>query len=230
MSFRILLLVYGAALATDIFANLTQNPGIHFYSKPALMPILIFYYSLNARKLSSAKFLIVAALALSWLGDVLLLFDRLYGAYFIYGLAVFLAAHIFYVLYFLLIRKVNKVGRFPNKIIFAAIVFYVLAFLAVLAPNATNLIVPLAIYGLTISVMLAAGLSAFDFGKNGFGKLCALGAVFFVVSDSILAINRFILPFGYAMFLIMTTYAVAQLLIAEGSLRNLREIKNRPGE
>jgi uncharacterized membrane protein YhhN len=87
-------------------------------------------------------------------------------------------------------------------------------------------LIPVGIYALVISTMLAASLAAFDFGKQGFGKICVGGTLLFIVSDSILAINRFAAPFEYAPAFIMLTYAAAQLLITESSLRNLKEIKN----
>lgn len=70
--------------------------------------------------------------------------------------------------------------------------------------------------------MLAASVAAFDFGKQSFGKICVAGTVLFLVSDSILAINRFAAAFEYAPAFGMLTYAAAQLFIAEGSLRNLQ--------
>lgn len=230
MSFRILLLIYFSVLTIEIFAHLTRNTALQFFSKPALMVILIFYFSVNTKNLIPVKFLIVSALFSSWLGDVFLLLDRVYGSYFIYGLTAFLAAHIFYIFYFWRIRKINQTGNLPNVLVFAAIAAYILIFFVFLTPNAKNLLVPLGIYGLVISVMLAASLSAFDFRQNYFGKLCVAGTLLFVLSDSILAINRFVSPFRYAMVLIMLTYAAAQLLITEGSLRNLREIEKAPAE
>jgi alkylglycerol monooxygenase len=42
----------------------------------------------------------------------------------------------------------------------------------------------------------------------------AIGAVFFMASDSLLAINRFAAPLPMAQFFVLATYYVAQLLIA----------------
>ena len=225
MSFRVLLLIYTAILATEIYANAMRNFGLHLFSKPALMLILIFYYSLNARKLSSAKFSIIAALILSWFGDVFLLFDETYKSYFIYGLSSFLFAHISYIFYFIFMRKIGGVRNFPNIFLNAGIVIYVSIFLTVLASNVNSLFVPLGVYAIVISAMLIASLAAFDFGENSYGKICVAGTFLFVASDSILAINRFVAPLKFAPFFIMLTYAAAQVLITEGSLRNLKEIK-----
>jgi uncharacterized membrane protein YhhN len=224
MNFQILAAIYIFALTVEIFAVATQNLRLEYFSKPSLMLILIFYYTVNTKKLGAEKYLIIAALAFSWLGDVLLLFDKQYKTLFIYGLIAFLIAHIFYIFYFLQIRKANKPEKMPNPLIFVAVACYSLTLFGVVAPNVKNLLIPVGIYALIISTMLAASLAAFDLGKQNFGKICVAGTLFFLLSDSILAINRFVAPFKYAPVFIMLTYAAAQFLITEGSLRNLQKI------
>lgn len=227
MNFRILAPVYFFALAVEIFANLSGNLRLQYFSKPALMLILIFYFLVNTRRLAGGiKYLVVFALAFSWLGDVLLLFDKQFKSFFIYGLAAFLVAHVFYIIYFLRIRRRNRPGKLPSALIFAAIAAYTLALFGFIAPNVKNLLVPVGIYAIVISTMLAASIAAFDFGRQTFGKIAVAGTLLFIVSDSILAINRFAAPFEFAPVFVMLTYAAAQLLITEGSLRNLRALKN----
>lgn len=46
------------------------------------------------------------------------------------------------------------------------------------------------------------------------GLLAAAGATLFMVSDAVLALNRFRTPFRLAQAAIMSTYVAAQLLIA----------------
>lgn len=224
MSFRALSVIFLSALAVEVYAHLSQNVGLQFFSKPSLMLILIFYYAVNARRLSGEKYLILAALFFSWLGDVLLLFDK-FTSYFIYGLTAFLTAHLFYIFYFWKIRRSNKIQQLPNIFFFVGIAVYSVLFFSFLAPNVADLIVPVGIYGLIISIMLGMSLTSFDLGKSVFGKFCVAGAFLFAVSDSVLAINRFAMPMKYAPALIMITYGIAQFLITEGSLRNLREIE-----
>lgn len=223
MNFRVLLVFYGAALLFELSAFLTGKAEIHLVSKPALMLILIFYFALSSQKLASVKFLILAALIFSWLGDVFLLFDKIEKSYFIYGLSSFLLAHLSYIFYFWFMRKINGVRKLPNIFLLTGIVIYVSIFLAVLAANVNNLFIPLSVYALVISVMLIASLSAFDLKENIYGKICVAGTFLFVVSDSVLAINRFVAPLPLAPFFIMLTYAAAQFLITEGSLRNLKK-------
>lgn len=121
MNFRILTAVYFFfALAVKIFANLSGNLRLQYFSKLSLMLILIFYFLFNAQKLAAVKYLIIFALAFSRLGDVFLLFDKQTKSFFIYGLAAFLAAHVFYLHYFLRIRRLNRSERFPKALIFFA--------------------------------------------------------------------------------------------------------------
>jgi uncharacterized membrane protein YhhN len=54
------------------------------------------------------------------------------------------------------------------------------------------------------------------------GKWMMLGALLFVISDSILAINKFYQPFEAAGVLIMLTYGLAQFFIVEGAGRYIR--------
>jgi uncharacterized membrane protein YhhN len=223
MNFGILTPIYFFALAIEIFANLTGNLGLQYFSKPSLMVILIFYFAVNTRKLGRTKRPIIAALAFSWLGDVLLLLDKQTKSLFIYGLLAFLTAHIFYIFYFLSIRRANGVEKLPNALIFAGIAAYTLGLFAFLAPHVGQMLVPVGVYALVISLMLAASVAAFDFRRQSFGVVAVAGTALFIVSDSILAINRFAAPFALAPVFVMTTYAVAQLLIVESSLRNLRE-------
>jgi uncharacterized membrane protein YhhN len=223
MNFQIPAAIYFFALAVEIFAILTKNAQLEYFSKPSLMLILIFYYAVGTRNLDSAKYLIIFALAFSWLGDVLLLLDKQTKSFFIYGLISFLTAHIFYIFYFLKIRKLNNPEKLPNALIFVAIAVYTLSLFAFIAPFVKSMLVPVGIYALVISTMLAVSIAAFDFGKQYFGKICVAGTALFIVSDSILAINRFASPFEYAPIFVMLTYAAAQFLITEGSLRNLKE-------
>ena len=49
------------------------------------------------------------------------------------------------------------------------------------------------------------------------GQWMMAGALLFVISDSVLAINKFYQPFKAADVIIMLTYGLAQLFIAKGA-------------
>jgi uncharacterized membrane protein YhhN len=57
-------------------------------------------------------------------------------------------------------------------------------------------------------------------GKNKrAGLWMMLGAILFVASDTLLAINKFLAAFNYAGTIIMLTYGLAQLFITEGAVK-----------
>ncbi|HEX8289405.1 MAG TPA: lysoplasmalogenase [Pyrinomonadaceae bacterium] len=224
MKLRVFYTVYFSALAAECFANLTANLALQFVTKPSLMLILLVYFAVKSRNLIGLKFLTVGGLAFSWFGDIILLLDKIHKNLFIFGLLAFLIAHLFYIFYFLRIRKYNQNKNSLKPIAIIAVTAYLTVFYALLFPHLGNLKIPVFIYGAIISLMLLASFHAFDFAKQNFGATCVSGAVLFVASDSLLAINRFVAPFAFASVFIMLTYGIGQFLITEGSLRNLREI------
>jgi uncharacterized membrane protein YhhN len=81
------------------------------------------------------------------------------------------------------------------------------------------------IYGIIISVMLAMALWQYGKLSSLTAWLFILGALFFVMSDSMLAIDKFKQHVAYAPVLVMSTYILAQFLIVRGSLRHLEPVK-----
>lgn len=49
------------------------------------------------------------------------------------------------------------------------------------------------------------------------------GALLFIISDSVLAINRFYNQFEPAGLIVMLTYGLAQLLITDGAINYIRK-------
>ena len=78
---------------------------------------------------------------------------------------------------------------------------------------------PVILYMVIIMLMfLAATHRQKEVGKLSY-NLILIGAILFVVSDSILALNKFYKPILYPQISIMLTYGLAQLLITLGILR-----------
>mmetsp|Transcript_4947 Transcript_4947/g.12463 ORF Transcript_4947/g.12463 Transcript_4947/m.12463 type:complete len:237 (-) Transcript_4947:64-774(-) len=77
-----------------------------------------------------------------------------------------------------------------------------------------DMLVPVALYNVSLSTMLASAISHyFDHTTRG-GILGLLGGVSFVASDSYLALNMFLQPMPHAKFVILSTYFTAQILLA----------------
>jgi uncharacterized membrane protein YhhN len=143
---------------------------------------------------------IVAGLALSLLGDVCLMFSG--ERWFVAGLASFLLAHLAYSAGFVTRWQAGWLA-----------ILWLIVYLAVgvgmgrlILPYASRLRGPVAAYVLAILTMawLGAGVSV----------TAGLGAALFVVSDGLLAYDRFVRPFPHARLFVLTTYWLAQWLIA----------------
>lgn len=178
-----------------------------FYLKPLLLLPLIVAVVISTN--FKNKIILLAALVFSWIGDILLLFVFKDAIYFMLGLAAFLTAHIFYIVLFAKeLRKANRKIEFKKGLI--AIAIYLSIMLLVLIPHLGTLTIPVIIYAFVISIRLyMAYLLSIHWVKSASIYLLT-GAVSFILSDSILAFDKFYQPIPMSGFLIMATYLYAQ--------------------
>jgi uncharacterized membrane protein YhhN len=195
---------------------LVASENFNFTTKPILIPWLIM--AVYAFPTTRNKLVLMAALAFSWLGDIVLLFAYKGQLYFIIGLISFLIAHVAYILAF----KKEIYGYHPKKsfpwIPFVAVVAYLIALWYLLIPVLGGLKIPVVVYSLVISGMLAMSIYVDYIVASKSSKWMMLGAVCFVMSDSILAINKFLTPVPLAALAIMSTYLFAQYALVRGFL------------
>jgi uncharacterized membrane protein YhhN len=190
------------------------------------MPLLIVLFILQSKNFaSSLKKWVVLALVFSWAGDVLLMFESTNGNFFIFGLVTFLIAHIFYILFYE--NVIRKEGLRKNYWWFLPVSIYYIALIYILSPNLGDMKLSVRIYGIVISYMLIQALQTGRIKDLGAATLMIAGAVLFITSDSILAINKFSQPFENAGIAIMLTYGIAQLLITLGAVRYITSTSNQ---
>src|SRR6476620_10950282 len=95
------IILFIVILLTDLFAVYTNNETLRYISKPLLMPLLLVFFIFQTKIFaSSLKNWTILALLFSWTGDVLLMFESANSNFFIFGLAAFLIAHVFYILFY----------------------------------------------------------------------------------------------------------------------------------
>ncbi|MCX6550946.1 MAG: lysoplasmalogenase, partial [Acidobacteria bacterium] len=146
-------------------------------------------------------------LVCSLVGDVFLMLP---GDRFLPGLAAFLVAHFCFIAAFVGAGGLNASPRFT-----AWYGSCYLALITVLRPHLNpTLWVAVAIYGLALSIMGWQAAERWWALRTAATASAALGGALFVISDSVLAMNRFVAPFRPARFVIMTTYVAAIWLIA----------------
>lgn len=208
------LVIFCIVVIADLIITATGNEGLRFYTKPLLIPTLMLFYFFSISKQNSLSKLMLAGLFFSFLGDVFLLWDN----YFIPGLICFLTTHVLYIIYF--IKTANQSSWHLKKypLLIVPVSAYTMALLWVLLPSLGALTVPVVIYATVISIMLLASINLFTKIKSPAYIYFIAGAALFVLSDSLLAINKFYQPFEYAGIAIMLTYCAAQYLIVKGSI------------
>ena len=218
MNKKFWIIIYLAVLAIDLYAVYTVNQTIRYITKPLLMPLLVVYFTTNTKPFaSSLKKWIVLALLFSWLGDLMLMFESANGNFFIFGLVAFLLAHIFYILFYENVLRLESVKK--NYLWFIPVLIYYTVLIYVLSPHLGDMKLPVRIYGIVISYMLIQALQVGKIKNPVAAALMIAGAMLFITSDSILALNKFYKQFEYAGILIMITYGIAQLLITMGAVK-----------
>jgi len=149
---------------------------------------------------------VLAGLAFSLLGDVAPMFPE---KWFTAGLVAFLAAQILYILAFKPLP-----GHPVSPATFLPFVLFGLLMFFLLAPKLGPMKLPVFIYIAAITTM--GGFAAARFVDRGGTKplLAFAGAVLFLVSDSVLAYDRFARKVPGARIIVLGTYFPAQILIA----------------
>lgn len=210
-------IIYILLIVFEQLTSINQDfQQLHYLAKPLLVLSLLIFFWKNSKMVPSiSRYLMVLALLFSVTGDIFLMFTSYEGAFFIAGLLSFLIAHVMYILSF---NKEKGNGKFltPFSVV---ILLFALGLFYTLYPNLDSLVIPVLLYTLVISTMaIYAYLRKGAVGYFSF-TLVLLGALFFMVSDSLIAINKFYSPIAYPKSSIMITYAIAQYCIVIGYLK-----------
>lgn len=197
---------------------------IYGFSKGALMTSLLLAFLVDTRGISTVlKWTASVAIIFSLAGDILLLpaIDD-----FLLGLLCFLAVHILFITCFLRVDfrplAVPFIRRHPWSI-FMMILYGGWMFLQ-LRKGADDLAWAILIYILAIAVMTLTALNREGTVPRKSYRNVAWGALFFVISDSVLAWSRFVRPIDLAPIWILSSYGIAQLLIVTGLQQQITRV------
>ncbi len=207
----VLVLLAVASATTCIAAHYRDRQRLFWITKPLTLVFVLLLATRPSLGTSGIyQGLLVTGLVFSLAGDVFLMLpsDR-----FVAGLTSFFVGHVFYIAAFV-------VDAGPAS----ALVREPLLLLAMLAASAGvyahlwsglgDMKLPVAVYGVTIAAMAWQATARWnEMGQLGALLACS-GALLFVVSDSVLAVNRFRRSFGAAEAVVLGTYYCAQCLIA----------------
>jgi len=195
-----------------------------FLSKPLLMPILMILIWLETKLKTSFDKIIFVGFIFAWLGDIFLMFNN--NDLFVFGLASFLICHILYIVGFIKnIRSSKHKPSMLNRFILALLpLFYLIVLYSYIYPYIANnelnkpFLIPVTVYAITIVTMSLFSLWRIGASNRTSVVLMIIGAFVFMISDSLIALNKFVSPFQHANLYIMFTYCAAQLSITLGTI------------
>ena len=169
-----------------------------------LLPmIFIIIYALLSKALDVKKYYILMSIGLV----VCAIGDYTIQQWFIIGLSFFLIGHIFYISAFITANEQK-----PPKSLLAGLVFFGAVMAVIIAGGLFkdgDTVMALAVIAY-ISVILTMGWTAWR-TKSMYAMI---GAFLFIISDSVLALNKFTIDIPYSGIWIMSTYYGAQILLA----------------
>lgn len=208
---KVAFLFFVMASLLDIVGIIFSVPILVYIFKPLIIFSLLFLYVFSLPK--RLKWYVIA-LEFSFFGDVLLVFEG--ELFFILGLISFLFVHLLFIK--IVIDRIQKtnlksvfVSSFPFLIVFVLLMF-------ILKDSLNELLIPVIIYGLVISIFGAVTLIDFLKTKSKLALFMLIGAVIFIISDATLALNKFYSPSHFFEILVMVTYISAQYFIFKSML------------
>ncbi|MEZ4615588.1 MAG: lysoplasmalogenase [Caldilineaceae bacterium] len=205
-----ILLLTILALLTALIHLWTEFHGprwLIYFAKPATtILILIVAFVASTPTTRAYQAAIVIGLLFAVVGDIMLMLptDR-----FVAGLVSFLVTHLCYIIAF------ATQTRWPVWSPWALFVpLYAGVIYALLHRHLGALRVPVMVYMAAIVVMAWQGVTLADQQRMLWAHAAGVGSILFVISDSVLALNRFRHPVAGAQLIVLSTYYVAQWLIA----------------
>lgn len=207
------MLAYGLTFAIVLSALLTLRAayaaprGWFYFFKPLTTTLILLLALANTPSTSAIyKYAVVAGLGFSLAGDIFLMLS---DKRFIWGILSFLLAHLCYMAAFISRSGFREPAWLAVPFLAAA-----LAAAWTIAPRARRLRWPATVYSLALSVMAWRACAVWMVLGGPAALLAGIGACLFMVSDTTLAVNRFVRRFRYAQVLVLSTYYAAQGLIA----------------
>jgi uncharacterized membrane protein YhhN len=210
----LILAIFAAVLQAVVFmAGLKQW---QYLTKPAVM-VFLFVWLFTATGFGGASLWFGIGVILCLAGDILLIFE---DRFFIFGLAAFLLGHVAYIIGF----NVPP----PTFDFFGLLLAVFIALLGgrifgriqagLMEKKLLRLRRPVMAYTVVISLMLlSAMLTLFRTDwRPGAALLVTAGAGAFLVSDVILAFNKFVSPIRNGRMLNIAVYHLGQIMLAAG--------------
>jgi len=195
-------IIVAVGVVTGILFLVSDNSWVETITKPIPVLCMALWLALQPAK-GRYQWAVIAGLLLSATADVVI------SLHFIAGVAVFLLAHIAYIIAFLQDSRKPFFWRAVLAFGYGVLVYIYL----MTAGDLGALAIPVLLYAVVITTMLwrsAARVGGPEISERS-GWSGFLGAAFFVLSDTLLIIKMVVGPILFEGFIIMLTYWLGQL-------------------
>jgi len=217
------LFAFLAITLVHLTGQLLADPILHNSTKPLLIPALAYFFWKETLKTPLNKF-VYAALFFSWLGDSFLIFAPWNGLYFMLGLGAFLIAQLIYI-----IINISFVNEGQSRLVFkwpaTLFILYGAGFFSLIIDSLGLLTLPVAIYCAVITLMGVTAVGRIGRTESKAALLVIFGAALFILSDSVIAYNKFVAGLEWSGPIVMSTYLAAQYLLVRGYMRFIESLK-----
>jgi uncharacterized membrane protein YhhN len=210
-------LIFALIVIIELTGRLLDNIQMEYAVKPLIMIWIAVYFLRNKQK-TVFTVPVLIAFFFSWLGDNFLMLSGKNELLFFAGVGAFFFAQLTYIFIYTKYGENGKKG-YVQKNPWISIFFlaYIAGMLVLLLPGMEGIMKPIiAVYALSLIAMSMMALNRSGRVGDSSFKLVFVGSLLFLLSDSMIAFNKFHSAIPLAGFLIMLTYISAQYLILRG--------------
>ncbi|PTU80676.1 hypothetical protein DBO86_02255 [Pseudomonas indoloxydans] len=203
-----------AGAAVFLYGRITGDAQLSLLTKG--IPVIALLLWLRQAPAGTYRRWICIGLVFSLAGDILLDWP---GDLFVFGLGAFLIGHLAYLRAYVSDSRLPALPALLLALIAGGAMFAILA-----SSGLGELLIPVACYATAISLMLWRALARIGHPdlQPGSTWLAAVGAALFVLSDSLIGIDRFVTSFDAAPYAIILTYWLGQWGIAASAFRRTK--------
>jgi uncharacterized membrane protein YhhN len=190
---RLFIIVFVAIVLLELALGYTEVfLRVHYFTKPAIVvSLIVAFLTFFKNEDLTLKKLVLGGLCLSVIGDVLLMMVNDWPLAFTFGLLAFLSAHVLYCSAFWRQKNTHK-SALP---VLLPLVVYASTIVFVIKNNLGEMMIPVLIYILVISAMATISYLRIKENQTFSYLACTCrSAKFFMISDSLLAFNKFLCP------------------------------------
>lgn len=210
-------LLFAVVVVVELTGRFSDNINLEYMVKPLIM-IWVAVYFLLFKKKKEFTIPVLLAFFFSWVGDNFLMFSVKNELFFFAGVGGFFCAQLTYIYIFTTFSEKSGKGLLRKKpALIIPFIAYVTGIYVILFPGLEGLMKPIIlVYALSLIGMSMMALNRKGRVGQSSYRLVFFGSILFLISDSMIALNKFFMEFTLAGFWIMITYIAAQYLIMRG--------------